>query len=151
MTEALVGIQALPLPARAPMRAVAENSPERRLIIRSRVAEGYHLTEIGLKNLQHVFTVWFPRAVYYDLTDDTVRVDIVVRRGWTSGRGVYAVSFLKADGSVIKNVTYDEDRFVGKVCENYDQKRSGYCGKKDGLDYRIAVYAAGPVTIDRRG
>jgi hypothetical protein len=150
MSESLVAFQALPLQARAPVMATAGNSLERRLIISSRLAEGYQLTEIGLKNLQHVFTVWFPRAVYYDLTDDTVRVDIVVRRGWTTGRGVYAVSFLKADGSVIKNVTYDEDRFVGRVCENYDQRRSSYCGRKNGLDYRIAIYAAGPVTIDRR-
>jgi hypothetical protein len=150
LSELLVGFQALPLQARAPVMAMAGNSLERRLIITSRLAEGYQLTEIGLKNLQHVFTVWFPRAVYYDLTDDTVRVDIVVRKGWTSGRGVYATSFLKADGSVLKNVEYDEDRFVGKVCENYDQKRSGYCGKKDGIDYRIVVYAAGPATVDRR-
>jgi hypothetical protein len=97
-----------------------------------------------------VFTVWFPRAVYRDLTDDTVRVDIVIRKGWASGRGVFATSFLRADGSVIRTVDYDEDRFVGRVCENYDQRRSSYCGKKDGVDYRIAVYAAGPVTIDRR-
>ena len=150
LSERLVAFPAPPLAARAPVMATAGNSLERRLIITSRLAEGYQLTEIGLKNLQHVFTVWFPRAVYCDLTDDTVRVDIVLRKGWTSGRGVYATSFLKADGSVVKNVEYDEDRLVGKVCENYDQKRSGYCGKKDGIDYRIVVYAAGPVTIDHR-
>ena len=142
--------QAPPLQAASPMAGMEGNSSERRLVISSRLAAGYQLTEIGLKNLQHVFTVWFPRAVYYELTDDTVRVDIVVRRGWTSGRGVYATSFLRADGSVIKNVEYDEDRFVGKVCENYDQGKSGYCGKKDGIDYRIVVYAAEPATIDRR-
>ena len=132
------------------MTATVRNNLERSLIISSRLAEGYQLTEIGLRNLQHVFTVWFPRAVYGDLTHDTVRVDIVVRRGWASGKGVFAASFLKADGSVIKRMEYDEDRVVGKVCENYDQKRSAYCGKKDGIDYRVAVYAAGPVTIDRR-
>lgn len=150
MTEALAGFQAPSLQARVPMTATVRNNPERSLIISSRLAEGYQLTEIGLKNLQHLFTVWFPRAVYGDLTNDTVRVDIVVRRGWTSGKGVFAASFLKADGSVAKKVEYDEDRVVGKVCENYDQKRSGYCGKKDGIDYRVAVYAAGPVTLDRR-
>lgn len=146
LSESLAGFQVAPLQARAPAMAVAGNRLERRLIISSRQAEGYQLTEIGLKNLQHVFTVWFPRAVYYDLTDDTVRVDIVVRKGWTSGRGVFATSFLRADGSVIKKVEYDEDRFVGKVCESYDQKRSGYCGKKNGMDYRVAVYATGPAT-----
>jgi hypothetical protein len=51
---------------------------------------------------------------------------------------------------VIRKVEYDEDQFVGRVCENYDQKKSAYCGKKDGVDYRIAVYAAGPVTIEHR-
>jgi hypothetical protein len=150
MSELLAGFQAPPLQGLAPVMAKAGNGLERRLIISSRLAEGYQLTEIGLRNLQHVFTVWFPRAVYRDLTDDTVRVDIVVRKGWTSGRGVFATSFLRADGSVIRTVDYDEDRFVGRVCENYDQRRSSYCGKKDGVDYRIAVYAAGPVTIDRR-
>ena len=115
--------------------------PERRLIICSRLAEGYHLTEIGLKNIQHVFTVWFPRAVYYDLTDDTVRVDVIVRMGRTSQRGVYDATFLKADGTVIKKIDYDEDRLVGKVCDNYDQRLSGYFGKKEGMDYRVAVYA----------
>jgi hypothetical protein len=150
MSESLVAFQAPPLQSLAPVMAAAGNGLERRLIISSRLAEGYQLTEIGLRNLQHVFTVWFPRAIYRDLTDDTVRVDIVIRKGWTSGRGVFATSFLKADGSVTKKLDYDEDRFVGKVCENYDQRRSSYCGKKDGLDYRIAVYAAGPVTIDRR-
>jgi len=150
LSEPFVGLPALPLQARAPVMAAAGSGLGRRLIISSRLAEGYQLTEIGLKNLQHVFTVWFPRAVYRDLTDDTVRVDVVVRRGWASGRGVFATSFLKADGSVVKNVEYDEDRVVGKACENYDQKSSGYCGKKDGIDYRMAVYAAAPVTLDRR-
>ncbi len=102
------------------------------------------MTEIGLKNLQHVFTVWFPRVVYYDLTDDTVRVDVVVRMGRTTGRGVYDASFRRADGTVIKKIDYDEDRLVGKVCDNYDQRRSGYFGKKDGMDYRVVVYAPTP-------
>jgi hypothetical protein len=151
LSEALAGIQAPPLQARAPAMAAAGNGRERRLIISSRLADGYQLTEIGLKNLQHVFTVWFPRAVYHDLTDDTVRVDIVIRKGWASGRGVFATSFLRADGSVAKVLQYDEDRFVGRVCDHYDQKKSGYAGQKDGVDYRIAVYATEPVTIDRRG
>ena len=113
---------------------------ERRLIIGSRVAEGYHLTEIGLKNLQHIFTVWFPRAIYPDLTEDTVRVDVVVRMGRTSQRGLYSTTFIKSDGTVLKKIDYDEDRLIGKVCDEYDQLRSGYCGKKDGVDYRIVIY-----------
>lgn len=124
---------------------------ERSLVVSSRLAEGYHLSELGLKNLQHVFTVWFPRAIYPDLTDDTVRVDVVVRMGRTTSRGVYATAFLRADGSVIKKIEYDEDRLVGRICEAYDQSRSGYCGKKEGLDYRIVVYkTSAPVkTINR--
>ena len=148
LSERPVKLQGLPLQARTPATPVAGNGLERRLIISSRLADGYQMTAIGLKNLQHVFTVWFPRAVYHDLTDDTVRVDIVVRRGWVSGRAVYTTSFLRADGSVIKKVEYDEDRFLGKVCENYDQTKSGYFGKKNGSDYRIVVYAARPATAD---
>jgi len=150
VSEALAGFQALPPEARAAVMATANNSLERRLIISSRLAEGYQLTEIGLKNLQHVLTVWFPRGVYFELTDDTARVDIVVRRGWTTGKGVYTTTFLRADGSVIKTMQYDEDRFVGKVCENYDQRRSAYCCSMGGIDYRIAVYSARRVIFDRR-
>lgn len=124
---------------------------ERRLIIGSRVAEGYQLTEMGVKNVQHVFTVWFPRAIYPDLTDDTVRVDVVVRMGRTSGKGVYSASFLAADGTVTKKIDYDEDRLVGKVCDQYDQRRGGYYGKKDGLDFRMVIYMTAPTPMgDRR-
>jgi hypothetical protein len=124
---------------------------ERRLIIGSCVAEGYQLTEIGLKNLQHVFTVWFPRAIYPDLTDDTVRIDVVVRVGRTTGKGVYSASFLTADGTVIKKIDYDEDRLIGKVCNQYDQRKSSYYGKKDGLDLRMVIYTTAPTPMgDRR-
>lgn len=123
---------------------------ERRLIIGSCVAEGYQLTEIGLKNLQHVFTVWFPRAIYPDLTDDTVRIDVVVRMGRTTGKGVYSASFLTADGTVIKKIDYDEDRLIGKVCNEYDQRRSSYYGKKDGLDLRMVIYTTAPPPMDDR-
>jgi len=68
------------------------------------------LTKLELKRLQHVFTDWFPGVVFNDLTDDTVRVDVVARKGNLSGQSVYNTSFLKADGSVIKVAYYDEDR-----------------------------------------
>ena len=123
---------------------------ERRLVIRSRVADGVTLTELGLKQLQHVFTVWFPRAVYQDLTDDTAAVDVVVRIGRTSAKNVFNVSFLRGDGSLIKKVDYDEDRLTGKTCLYYDQSQSGYYGKKDGLDYRVVIYSSGPITTIRR-
>jgi hypothetical protein len=123
---------------------------ERRVIVRSRTAEGYEMTELGLKQLQHVFTVWFPRAVYADLTDDTVRIDVVVRKGRASGRSVYNASFVRSDGSPIKTRDYDEDRLSGTVCDSYDQTRSGYFGKKDGHDYRVICYSSKSTTFSRR-
>jgi len=116
----------------------------------SRLADGYHLTEDALKHLQHVFTVWFPRRIYKDLTDDTVRVDVIVRKGYASGKSVYNATFLKADGSTAKTETYDEDRLTGASCDLYDQRRSGYFGKKDGFDYRMVVYMAPPSMPTRR-
>jgi hypothetical protein len=98
------------------------------------------LSEIGLKQVQHVFTVWFPRVVFFDLTDDTVRIDVLVRMGRATNKSVYNASFLRADSSLIKTIYYDEDRMSGKVCESFDQRRSGYFGQKDGFDYRIVFY-----------
>ena len=130
----------------AELRAAGMRTPfERRLIICSRMAEGYHLTEDGRKHLQHVFTVWFPRYVYRDLTDDTARVDVVVRQGTISGRRVFSTSFLRADGTEIKKAEYDEDRLTGAQCPTYDQVRSGYCGSKDGADFRLVIYTPGQV------
>ncbi len=44
-----------------------KNAPERLLVIASRLADQYQLTESGIKNLQHIFTSWFPKVVYFDL------------------------------------------------------------------------------------
>ena len=132
-----------PLNARqiADLKAAGMKTPfERRLVISSRIAEGYQLTEDGRKHLQHILTVWFPRALHRDLTDDTVRVDIVVRRGAVGNRSLYTASFLRADGTVIKTTDYDEDRVTGAQCQTFDQLQSGYCGSKDGVDYRLVVY-----------
>ena len=132
------------------MSTIFSKRVERRIIIASRLADGYELTGVGMKNLQHVFTVWFPRAIFNDLTEDTVRVDVIVRMGRSSGKSVYNVSFLKADGGLIKKADYDEDRLVGRVCDCYEQSRSGYYGRKEGLDYRIVSYlvvAPGPITL----
>lgn len=119
---------------------MAENIPERRLIIRSRLAEGYQLSEIGLKNLQHVLTDWLPRTVYFDLTDDTARVDVVIRKSFT-GKGAFTVSFIRADGTAIKSAEYSEERMLGKVCKPFDPKRTRYDGKSDGFDHRLVIYA----------
>lgn len=130
---------------------MAEHPLDRRLLVRSRLADGYQLTELGQKQVQHVFTVWFPRVVFFDLTDDTVAVDVVVRMGRTTGKSLFNASFLRADGSLIKTADYDEDRLVvGKPCDSYDQRRSGYFGKKNGMDYRLVFYMAAPSTISRR-
>ena len=122
---------------------------ERHVVLRTRVAEGYELTQLELKRLQRVFTDWFPGAVYTDLTRDTVRIDVVVRRGRLSGQSVYNASFVNRDGSVAKNADYDEDRITGKVCANYDPRRSGYFGKKDGFDYRTVSYTLRPIPKSR--
>ena len=130
--------------------AAARQDFERRIILRTRVADGYHLTNIGLKHLQHVFTVWFPQAVFDDLTDDTVGVDVVVKKGHASGRSVYSASFARADGSVIKTKDYDEDRITGKVCKSYDLRGSEYLGEVGGFDYRNLLYTIRPTTKTRR-
>jgi hypothetical protein len=113
---------------------------ERLLIVASRLAENHTPTESGVKHLQHVFTTWFPRMVYFDLTDDTVRVNVVVRQGIISSKNVFGTSFLRADGSEIKRLDYDEDRVIGKACPHYDQNSSKYFGKVDGFDCRNVYY-----------
>lgn len=130
--------------------AAARQDVERRIILRTRVADDYQLTKVGLKHLQHVFTVWFPQAVFDDLTDDTVGVDVVVRKGRVSGRSVYSASFAREDGSVIKTKDYDEDRITGKVCKSYDLRGSEYLGEVGGFDYRNLLYIIRPTTKTRR-
>jgi hypothetical protein len=114
------------------------------------VADDYQLTKIGLKHLQHVFTVWLPPAIFDDLTDDTVGVDVVVRKGHASGRSVYNAYFVREDSSVIKVTDYDEDRITGKVCKSYDLRGSEYLGEVDGFDYRLLLYTIRPTTKTRR-
>lgn len=120
------------------------------LIISSRLADGYQLTESALKNLQHIFTTWFPRVIYGDLTPDTAQVSVVVKRGMITGKNLFDASFCRADGTVIKSTAYDEDRMVGKVCAHYDQSRTRYQGKRDGYDERAVYYLADPAAISHR-
>lgn len=115
-------------------------TPERTLVICSRPNEKYVLTDVGQKNLQHIFTTWFPRVVYFDLTDDTVRVVVIVRLGTISGKNVFNTSFVRADGSEIKRLDYDEDRMIGRVCKPYLQEKTTYLGKRDGFDERLVHY-----------
>jgi hypothetical protein len=125
---------------------MTENNPDRQLTIRSRVADGYRFSQNNLKDLQHVLTDWIPRAVYHDLTGDTVRVDVVVRKEYTSERTMFTTSFIRADGSLIKTVEYSEERVVGKACEYFNPKKSHYEGNKDGYDQRLVYYTAAPKT-----
>jgi len=122
---------------------------KRNITLCTRVAEGYDLTALQLKHLQHVFTVWFPAVVFNDLTDDTTRVDVVVRKGHLSRQSVYHASFVRADGSVIKTTAYDEDRITGKVCASYDLRRGEYLGKQDGFDCRSLFYSTMPKSKSR--
>lgn len=127
-----------------------QDTSERTLIISSRLADGLQLTESGLKNLQHTFTTWFPRAIYADLTPDTVQVRVLVKRGMVTGKNELNAVFLRADGSEIKSASYDQDRMVGKVCVHYDQSRTKYQGKKDGYDERTVYYVTDTVASGSR-
>ena len=127
-----------------------ESPLDRYLLIRSRVAEGYHFGEDALKHTQHVMTDWFPRAVFGDLTGDTIKIEVLIKKGFTSGKSVYSASFLRADDSLIKCTDYDEDRLIGRTCRSYNQKKSGYYGTKNGFDYRLVLYTSEPPTITFR-
>ena len=118
------------------------SSSERRLVITSRIAPGYHLNETDLKQLQHVLTAWFPRAIYRDLSDDTVRVDVTVRKSTVLNRNTYTAAFVKGDGSVTKTINYEEDRLTGAKCPSYDHVRSGYCGTRGDDHFRLVIYNA---------
>lgn len=115
---------------------------ERSLLIRSRLRAGYHLSEFGMKNLQHVLTDWFPRAVYADLSDDVVHVDIEIRRDDITGRAIFNVAFCRADGSVSKRTDYPDDKLIGQTCPYYDPKKAAYQGKQDGYDCRLVHYTS---------
>ncbi len=124
---------------------MADNTAGRTVLIRTRVEPGYQLSESGQKDLQHVFTDWFPRAVYYDLTEDTASVDVAVRKDFMSGKGLFATSFKREDGSVIKNAEYSQDRIIGKSCEFYDKNKSRYDGNREGFDHRLVYYSPTPL------
>ena len=102
------------------------------------------MNEAALKHLQHVLTAWFPRAIHRDLSDDTVRVDVTVRKSTVPllNRNAYTAVFVKADGSVIKTINYEEDRLITAKCPSYDQVRSGYCGTRGDDHFRLVIYNA---------
>ena len=97
-------------------------------------------SESGRKNVQHVLTDWIPRAIYADLTDDTASVDVDVSRDFASGRSLYNAVLKRSDGSAIKKFSYAEERVIGKVCLQYNAKKTKYDGNKDGYDHRFVYY-----------
>jgi len=124
---------------------MAQENAERRLIIRSRLAANYDLTESGLKNIQHLIADWLPRAVYCDLTDDTARLDVVIRRNFT-GKAKFVVEFIRADSSYVKACEYTEERITGIVCDAYLPERTRYHGQYDSYDNRLVIYATASTT-----
>ena len=118
------------------------SSSERRLVISSRITPGYHLSQAGLKHLQHVLTDCLPKAIYHDLSQDTVRVDVLVRKSSILNGNAYTAAFVKGDGSVIKTINYEEDRLITAKCPSYDHVRSGYCGTRGDDHFRLVIYNA---------
>ena len=118
---------------------------DRCVLVRSKMAEGYVVSEAGMKGIQHTLTDWFPRALYADLTDDTVAVDVVVRKDFFSSKNQFMAEFKRQDGEVIKNASYSEERIIGKPCAYYDPKKTSYAGKKDGFDCRLVYYSPTPL------
>ena len=110
---------------------------DRCLLIRSKMADGYSVSEAGMKGIQHTITDWFPRAVYTDLTADTAVVDIEIRQDYLSGKSMFSVIFRNATGGEVKRAEYSSDRIVGKTCAYYDPKKGSFAGKKDGYDCRL--------------
>ena len=117
-----------------------ENIPERCILMRSRQADGYHFSESGRKNLQHVLTDWIPRAIHAELTHDTVSVDVEITKDYVGGKLAFGVTFKRADDTIIKNAIYAEERVIGKVCHYYNPKTTRYDGNRDGYDCRIVYY-----------
>ena len=118
---------------------MVEKGKVRPLTIRYRVEDAQLFSASNLKALQHVMTDWLPRAIYSELTDDTVRVDVVVRRDFTLAN-MHKISFLNAEDTVLKSKEYVERDLVGQKCAYYDPETSRYRGNKDGFEHRLVYY-----------
>jgi len=121
-------------------------APERRLFIIFSLDKGFFnkteansLVTYAESHIRHVIRDWFPEAVFDDLTDDTTRLDVVVRKGLLTNRNVYGTSFYRADGSLIKKQDYDEDRLFGRTRVHHDRKADTFVGRVYGADVRIVV------------
>ena len=112
------------------------------------MAEDFTLLESGFKSVQHMLTDWLPRSVYFDLTDDTVRVDVEIRKSFT-GKCTFNVSFIRYGVSVIKKAEYMEERILGKVCKFFSPKNTRYIGKRDGFDHRLVSYTSAEPSVGK--
>ena len=123
-----------------------KNALERRLFICFSLDKVFFKTDANSlvtyteTHIRHVIRDWFPEVVFGDLTDDTTRLDVVVRKGLLTNRNVYGTSFYRPDGSLIKNKDYDEDRLVGQTCVHHDKKADQFIGTIYGADVRLVVY-----------
>ena len=118
---------------------MAEKGKVRSLTIRYRIEDAQRFSASNLKALQHVMTDWLPRAIYDELTDETVRVDVVVSRDFTLANK-HKISFLNAEDTVLKTKEYIERELLGKKCAYYDPETSRYRGNKDGFEHRLVHY-----------
>jgi len=118
---------------------MAETGKVRSLTIRHRIEDASRFSASNLKALQHVMTDWLPRAIYDELTDDTVRVDVVVSKDFTLSNK-HKISFVNAEDTVLKTKEYVERELVGKKCLYYDPDTSRYRGNKDGYELRLVHY-----------
>lgn len=121
-------------------------SHERRLFICFSLDKGFFkktdansLETYAETHIRHMIRDWFPEVVFGDLTDDTKRLDVVVRKGILTNRNVYGTSFYRADGSLIMKKDYDEDRLVGQTCVHHDKKADKFIGRIYGADVRLVV------------
>ena len=95
-----------------------------------------------------MLTDWLPRSIYFDLTDDTIRVDVEVRKSFT-GKCAFNVTFIRNDASVIKKAQYLEESILGKVCKFFSQKNTRYIGKRNGFDHRLVSYTSDKPSVGK--
>jgi hypothetical protein len=91
-------------------------------------------------HVRHVIRDLFPEAVFADLTEDTARLDVVVRKSNLTRSHIYGTSFYRGDGSLIKKKDYDEDTMHGMKTTRHDKRADQFIGKIYGADVRLVVF-----------
>ncbi len=117
-----------------------ENIADRQIIIRSRVVGKQHFSDYDITSVRHILIDWFPRAIYADLTNDLVRVDVNVRKDYAGAKKEFEASFIRGDGSEVAKKSYLEEKLQGYVCYHYDSKKSRYPGVEGEFDCREVSY-----------